>query len=189
MDGHDRSGKDTIMDSLSFDDYLVYKQPETEDQDVDYKDPEKFKNFMVKYIRKVLDDLYTMSKMNGTDRPIVISRLLLCDNVFSDIYGREHVVEKYFGKEIETNFNVINYIMLFRDYEEYVKRVEMIGSTIDFTEKEFDDIVSNYNHYKSDKDIVKLIDATDSKEKEYADFVNAFEYLTPHYRLEHDNTV
>lgn len=185
LDGHDRSGKDEIMNKLDFNDFLVYKQPETEAQDTDYKNPEKFKQFMLKYIRKVLDDLYTMSTLNGTDRPIVMSRLLLCDNVFSDIYGREHVVEKYFGNEINTNFNITNYIMLFKDYEEYRKRIEIINGTLDFNKDELDNITKLYYHYKNDNDIVKLISASDSKEKEYNDFVSTFIMETPKWKLEH----
>lgn len=185
LDGHDRSGKDEIMNKLDFNDFLVYKQPETEAQDTDYKNPEKFKQFMLKYIRKVLDDLYTMSTLNGTDRPIVMSRLLLCDNVFSDIYNREHVVEKYFGNEINTNFNITNYIMLFKDYEEYKKRIEIINGTLDFNKDELDNITKLYYHYKNDNDIVKLISASDSKEKEYNDFVSTFIMETPKWKLEH----
>lgn len=176
LDGHDRCGKDEVMNHLDPNKFIVYKQPETEAQDTDYKNPEKFKAFMVKYIRKVLNDLYTLSKQNSNSKPIVMSRLLLCDNVFSDIYNREHVVEKYYGREIETNFDVTNYIMLFASYDEYVKRIEKINGTIDFTAKELDDILSLYHLYKQDKDIVKLIYADDSKEKELNDFLEYFDY-------------
>lgn len=184
LEGHDRTGKDTLMNMLDFNDFLIYKQPETEAQDTDYKNPEKFEKFMVKWIRKVLDDLYTMSKLNGTDRPIVMSRLWLTDNVFADIYGRNHVVEKYFLREIEANFDVTNYIMLWRNYEEYETRIKMIGGTIDFTPQEFDDIVSNFNQYKTSKDYVRLIDAIDSKEDIYDDFIATFENETPRKKLE-----
>lgn len=184
LDGHDCTGKDEIMNHLSFDNYLVYKQPTMEDQNVDYKDKEAFKNFMLRHIRKVLDDLYTMSKLNGTDRPIVMSRLLVCDNVFSDLYDREHIVEKYFGKEIETNFDVTNYIMLFAEYSEYCKRVRMVEGTIDFTPEEFDNIVSLYNIHKSPTDKIKLIYANDTKEKELSDFIVASYKDTPSYKRE-----
>ena len=188
IEGHDRTGKGEIMSKLPFDDYLTYEQPESEAQDTDFKNPEKFKSFMLKWIRKVLDDLYTMSKLNGTDRPIVMTRLLLTDNVFADLFGREHVVEKYFGQEIETNFDITNYIMLFRNYEEYKDRISKINGTVDFTEEEFNQIAKSYNEYKNVKDIVKLIDADDTKEEEYDDFVSTFIEETPKWKLEHDST-
>lgn len=183
MEGHDRTGKDTLMDMLDFNDFLVYKQPETEAQDTDYKNPEKFEAFMVTWIRKVLDDLYTMSKLNGTDRPIVMSRLWLTDNVFADLYNRNHVVEKYFMREIEANFDVVNYIMLWRNYEEYKSRVKMINGSLDFTPQELDDITSNFNQYKKSADYVRLIDATDTKEDIYDDFIATFGHLTPRERM------
>lgn len=176
LDGGDRCGKDEVMSHLDPNKFIVYKQPETEAQDTDYKNPEKFKVFMLKYIRKVLNDLYTLSKMNPNKKPIVMSRLLLCDNVFSDIYGREHVVEKYFGREIATNFDITNYIMLFADYDEYVNRIKIINGTIDFDKEELDNIAKLYYKYKQDNDMVKLICANDSKEKELNDFLEKFDY-------------
>lgn len=184
LEGHDRTGKDSLMNMLDFNDFLIYKQPETEAQDTDYKNPEKFEKFMIKWIRKVLDDLYTMSKLNGTDRPIVMSRLWLTDNVFADLYGRNHVVEKFFMREIEANFDVTNYIMLWRNYEEYVDRMKAIGGTVDFTQQEFDDIVSNFNQYKKSSDYVRLVDNTDTREDIYDDFIATFENETPRKKLQ-----
>ena len=189
MEGHDRTGKDTLMSMLKFEDFLVYKQPETEAQDTDYKNPEKFEAFMVKWIRKVLDDLYTMTKLNGTDRPIVMSRLWLTDNVFADIYGREHVVEKYFLREIEANFDVTNYILLWREYDEYVKRMKKIGGTVDFTPQEFDDIVSGFSQYKKADDEVVLVDCDDTKETIYNDFMSTFGEETPRNRMKNEDSL
>lgn len=184
LEGHDRTGKETIMNMLDFNDFLIYRQKSSEEEGVDYKNPEKYEEFVRNHVRKVLDDLYTMSKLNGTDRPIVLTRLWLSDNVFADLFGRNHVVEKYFLREIEANFDVTNYIMLWRNYEEYVTRVKMIGGTVDFTSKEFDDTVSNFNQYKTYKDYVRLIDATDTKEDVYDDFMATFENETPRKKLE-----
>ena len=81
IEGNDRCGKDTILDSLEFNDFLVYRPISAEKEHIDYKNPEVFEKWLREYIRKVLDDLYTMSKFNGTDRPIVMTRLILTDNV------------------------------------------------------------------------------------------------------------
>lgn len=184
LEGHDRTGKETIMNMLDFNDFLIYRQKSSEEEGVDYKNPEKYEEFVRNHVRKVLDDLYTMSKLNGTDRPIVLTRLWLSDNVFADLFGRNHVVEKYFLREIEANFDVTNYIMLWRNYEEYVTRMKMIGGTVDFTSKEFDDIISNFYEYKKSTDYVRLIDATDTKEDVYDDFMATFENETPRKKLE-----
>lgn len=191
LEGHDRTGKGTLLENLKkyFDDFLVYNPISCEKERVDYKDQKKFEEWIRKTIRKVLDDLYTMSKLNGTDRPIVMDRLLLTDNVFADLFGREHIVEKYFGKEIETNFDLTNYIMLWRNPEEYVDRVKLLKENQDFSEKDIDDITSLFNHYKNSDDIVKLIDNVDSSEDIFDDFYNTFLEETPKHKREYDSTV
>ena len=171
-----------------FDDFLVYNPVSAEKERVDYKNPQKFEEWIRKTIRKVLDDLYTMSKLNGTNRPIVMDRLLLTDNVFADLFDREHVVEKYFGREIEANFKLTNYIMLWRNPEEYKDRVNLLKENQDFTEKEIDNILSLFNEYKKSDDIVKLIDNTDTPEDILDDFVSTFIEETPKWKLEHDST-
>lgn len=190
LEGCDRTGKGTLLENLKqcFDDFLVYNPVSAEKERVDYKDPKKFEEWIRKTIRKVLDDLYTMAKLNGTDRPIVMDRLLLTDNVFADLFGRDHIVEKYFGREIEANFNLTNYIMLWRNPEEYKDRVNLLKENQDFTEKEIDDIIRLFNHYKKSDDIVKLIDNSDTPEDIFDDFVSAFLEETPKWELEHDST-
>ena len=191
LEGCDRTGKGTLLENLKnrFDDFLVYNPISAEKEHVDYKDPKKFEEWIRKTIRKVLDDLYTMSKLNGTDRPIVMDRLLLTDNVFADLFGRDHIVERYFGREIEANFNLTNYIMLWRNPEEYKDRVNLLKENQDFTEKEIGDIMDLFNHYKKSNDIVKLIDNTDTTEDILDDFISTFIEETPKYKLEHDSTV
>ena len=98
------------------------------------------------------------------------------------------LVEKYFGREIEANFKLTNYIMLWRNPEEYKDRVNLLKENQDFTEKEIDDILSLFNEYKKSDDIVKLIDNTDTPEDILDDFVSTFIEETPKWKLEHDST-
>lgn len=179
IEGHDRCGKDTILDSLDFKEFLVYRPLSADKEHVDYKNPEVFEKWLREHIRKVLDDLYTMSKMNSTDRPIVLTRLVLTDNVFADLFNRNHVLEKYFNKEIESNFNVTNYIMLWRNYDEYLKRLEMIEEKPDFTKEDLDKTRELFFKYKNSGDIIKFVDATDTKEDVLDDFISTFIEETP----------
>ena len=66
--------------------------------------------------------------------------------------------------------------MLFADYDEYVNRIKIINGTIDFNKEELDNIAKLYHKYKQDNDMVKLIYANDSKEKELNDFLEKFDY-------------
>lgn len=180
LEGHDRTGKGTLLKNLKnqVSDFLVYNPVSVEEERVDYKDPKQFEEWIRKVIRKVLDDLYTIYKLNGVSKPIVMDRLLLTDNVFSDIFGRKHIVEKYFSKEIETNFNLTNYIMLWRNPKEYISRVKLLGENQDFTEKEIDDLANLFNHYKDKEDIVKLIDNDDTPKDIFNDFYSTFKENT-----------
>lgn len=184
LEGMDRTGKDTLLEDLKskFSDYLVYQPVSAEKENIDFKNKEVFEEWIRKYIRKVLDDLYTMAKINGTNRPIVMTRLLLTDNVFSDLFGRDHIVEKYYKKEIETNFNLINYIFLFDDYDEYVGRVKKINDSIDFSKEEFDKISSLFIKYRQpNADIILPIANEDTKDDIFNCFLMTFDYLTPSY--------
>lgn len=182
LEGHDRTGKGTLLENLKthFNDFLVYNPISAEKENIDYKNPEQFENWLRKYIRKVLDDLYIMAKMDDTNRPIVMDRLLLTDNVFADLFGRKHIVERYFRKEIETNFNLINYIMLWRNPEEYVDRVNLLNENQDFTKEEITKISDLFIKYKNQNDIVRMIGNSDKPEDIFNDF---------YFTFKNDNTV
>lgn len=144
IEGHDRTGKGELMRSLKNDDrFIIYEQPETEDQDTDYKDPSKFEPFMVKWIRKVLNDLYTIHRSNP-DKIIVMTRLIYTDNVFSQIYHRKPIVKNYYEREIETNFNIYTIFMFWIDYQEYLNRMKRINGKVQFTKDELDEILKLY---------------------------------------------
>ena len=144
IEGHDRTGKGELMRSLKNDDrFVIYEQPETEDQDTDYKDPSKFEPFMVKWIRKVLDDLYTIHRGNP-NKIIVMTRLIYTDNVFSQLYHRKPIVKNYYEREIETNFNIYTIFMFWVDYQEYLNRMKRIGGKVQFTKDELDEILKLY---------------------------------------------
>ncbi len=182
LEGHDRTGKDTLLDMLDFNDFLVYKQKSSEEEGVDYKNPKVYEEWMKKNIRKVLNDLYVMNELNGTDRPIVMTRLLLTDNVFADLYNREHIVEKWFKEEIDNNFDCINYIMLWRNYDEYKFRMRKIGKTIDFNKEEFEEITKKFVTYKDKSDLICEIDDDNTKDEIYWNFYNKFKIFTPKCR-------
>lgn len=185
LEGFDRTGKDTLMNMIEVDDelnkqFVCYHQPSIENEHVDYKDPEAFKEFMLKHTRELLNELYSLAKTNG-GKTIVVSRMWLTDDVFSDLYNREHVFRKYFLKELQTNFHVYNYILLFKSYDEYVKRCEMIGENPAFTQEEFDRIIHLFSTFgyannleKNNYDMRIELNATDTKEELLEDFRSHF---------------
>lgn len=159
IEGHDKTGGDELMKNLKDDDrFVIY-----EHQNIDYKDTCDFEQFMIKYVRKVLDDLYTIHRGNP-DKIIVMSRFLYADNVFSEIYHRKPIISNYHKREIETNFNIYTIFMFWYNYEKYVKRIKKTNGKIVFSEKELDTIEKLYfknilnTHYFSNKSYLIVTD-------------------------------
>lgn len=177
LEGFDRTGKDTLMNMIEVDDklnnqFVCYHQPPIENEHVDYKNPEVFKEFMLKHTRKLLDDLYDLSKFNE-GKTLVVSRMWMTDDVFSDLYHREHVFRKYFLKELQTNFDVSNYVLLFENYDEYVNRCNIINEEPTFTEEEFNIIVDKFTKY-GNSGYPAILKAKDTKEELLEDFKDRF---------------
>lgn len=177
FEGFDRTGKDTLMNMIEVDDklnnrFVCYHQPPIENEHVDYKNPEVFKEFMLKHTRKLLDDLYDLSKFNE-GKTLVVSRMWMTDDVFSDLYHREHVFRKYFLKELQTNFDVSNYILLFENYDEYTKRCNIINEEPTFTKEEFNIIVDKFTKY-GNSGYPTILKAKDTKEELLEDFKDRF---------------
>lgn len=144
IEGHDRTGKGELMRSLKNDDrFFIYEQPETEEQDTDYKDPSKFEPFMIKWIRKVLDDLYTIHR-EDPDKIIIMTRLIFTDDVFSKIYNRKPIVRNYYAREIATNFDIYTIFMYWFTYQDYINRMKKIGEHVEFDKSELSDIYNLY---------------------------------------------
>lgn len=176
LEGQDQIGKDTLLDVLKNDDkFIIYETPTYEEQGVDKKDKEAYKKFLMSFIRKQLDDIYSLIRIDK-EKIVVISRLWISDNVFSDLYNREHVVEKYFLREVMTNFDVYNYCMLWNSYGDYCSRMSKISYDIEFCEDEFNLIKNKFEEY-SDKDIIIYIKDKDSVDDVVSQFKKYMKYV------------
>lgn len=151
FEGHDQTGKDTLIKYISTKNpsIYLYKQKTSEEQGVDYRDKEAYEKWLYNYIDKQIDELIELSK---THQNIMMTRLLLSDNVFSDVFGRSHVVEKNFKEKLYDNFNVINITILWKDYDEYLKRVKSSNGYIQYEELEFYAIKSLYELYSKSEE-------------------------------------
>lgn len=171
LEGQDQIGKDTLLDMLKDDDkFIIYETPTYEEQGVDKKDKEAYKRFLMSFIRKQLDDIYSLIR-NDKEKIVVISRLWISDNVFSDLYNREHVVEKYFLREVMTNFDVHNYCMLWDGYEDYCSRMDKINHDIEFTKDEFNLIKNKFEEYLDTIFYIKDKDSVDDVVSQFKKFI------------------
>lgn len=178
LEGFDRTGKDTLISMINTDNnfngkFICYQQPSVEEEQVDYTNPEEFKKFMLKHTRWLIDNLYEVAIQNPT-KTIIVSRMWLTDNVFSDVFNREHVFEKYFKDELLKKFDVQNYIILFKDYNEYVSRCKLIGEQPDFNENQFNKICSLFKEYADQNSLLNLIKCETSKSELFRDFIRTY---------------
>lgn len=140
LEGFDRTGKDHLLNTFhqrhaNDSDYRAYFQVIPEDMPKYREEPEAFRQFLIKHIGKQVDDLVNF-KNNGIKVQMLV-RLLLTDAVYSTLFSREEVVNRFHQKVFD-NFNVENNIFLFKDYNEYLKRLQIIGdTTIEYQEGEF----------------------------------------------------
>jgi len=155
FEGHDQTGKDTLINYIKniHPEFYLYKQKTSEEQGVDYRDKVKYEEWLYKYIKSQIEELKDISKNNST---IIMTRLLLSDNVFSDCFGRNHIVEKNFKDDLYSFFDVKNITILWSDYSEYLKRVKASNGYIQYEEDEFNKIKSLYEKYSSKDEIIYI---------------------------------
>lgn len=160
IEGFDRSGKDTLLSDLSNlnNDFYVYNNDLIGLPKYD-KEQDEFLVWLNKFIDKQISDLNELFKTNDT---IVMGRLLISDEVYSTLFNREHTTIKYMDK-LE-NVEIINYCLLFKNFEEYCDRLKKIGDTnIQYNQEDFNKINQLY--------IDKL---ENSKYKYYVNYIHSY---------------
>lgn len=140
LEGFDRTGKDHLLGSFkkkhasdySCEAYVQVIPPTKPDY---RKDPLAFREWLIGHIGNQVDDLVELAK-NGK-KTLMLVRLLLTDVVYSTLFNREQAVNRFHDKVFQ-NFNVENNVFLFKNYSEYLKRLEIIGDKeVEYSEDEF----------------------------------------------------
>lgn len=136
LEGQDRTGKDTVLNFMK-DKWFAYayKQPTSEEIGIPYKDnKETYQKWLLSYIGNQIEELKELSEKYSV---IAMTRLLTSDNVFSEMFGRDNIVEKTYKEEIYKNFDVIEVCLLWESYEAYLKRLIKIREPVQYLEKDF----------------------------------------------------
>lgn len=159
IEGFDRIGKDTLLDYIDketsklYGDTLVYKQHNCPP---DYHNKDEFVKWLDIFIRNQVLQLCELAKSYDD---IYMARLLISDQVYSMLFHRDCIVEKYYNKILETFYKVDHTVLLFKDYDEYLKRLERINDdVVEYDKTDFDRINNFYCHFgeKSNAKILKL---------------------------------
>ena len=147
FEGFDRIGKDSILERYkeSFDairgprDNEVYIQ---HPQNLpNYREsPEKFVAWLLDYLKEQATDLINISKWANN---VLMTRLFVSDYVYGHLFNRVQVA-KTVRRTLSRYFEFHNVVMLWKNFDEYVKRVDSIEEILEYDEKEFNEIQNLY---------------------------------------------
>lgn len=169
IEGQDRTGKDTLINNLVEKyGFYCYKQQEHEKTGVDYRNKEQYEKWVYNHIDKIYNDLLEISK---TNKIILLSRLWISDNVYSDLFGRNHIVEKYFKDKFKDKFNIKTFILLWEDFDNYITRLQSINENIEYEVDEFNHTIELYKKYGTEQDKFLIIENTTSKNNILNNFI------------------
>lgn len=139
IEGFDRTGKDTLLKRSAVDwqrKVIMYEQPQVEEVGIDYRDSEGFSKYLKEHFEVVVSDL---EELLSKPRCIMMTRFLVSDNTYSEMFGREHLLEKEVQAKnlLKPDVEFKTFLLLWKDYSEYLRRVEASGSRIEYSEDEF----------------------------------------------------
>lgn len=163
IEGFDRCGKDTLMNdlyNLSLPNTYIYFN-NLEGLPKYNKEQE---NFLVWLNRFVNTQVNTINELFNKYDTVIMTRLIVSDEVYSTLFNREHTTIKYL-KNLREDIELFNYCLLFESYNEYLKRLQILNDlTIQYNENDFNKINNLYKdiieklNYKSNINYVKAID-------------------------------
>lgn len=172
LEGFDRIGKDSI---------LAFFKKSNEDENIEVyiqnpqglpsyrNNPEEFKNWLKIYLKDQASDLCKLSLSGKED--VIMTRMFISDRVYGKLFNREPVAEMI-RRTLSRYFEFRNVVLLWKDYDEYLKRCADCGSEIEYSKEEFDKIqllyedaalVEKYVHHNQSA-IINGIEANHSLE-------------------------
>lgn len=172
IEGFDRAGKDTLLNDLSKIDiqntYIYFNDlnglPKYD------KEQDDFLEWLNKFINNQINELIELFKKYDN---IIMTRLLLSDEVYSELFNREHTTIKYIDKL--KDIEIINYCLLFINFEEYVKRIEILNSDIQYNKNMFNKINKLYqDKIKNLNGFIKYVKAKDKPQDILNDFLSSY---------------
>lgn len=168
IEGFDRVGKDTLLNNLSnLPGLEIYRQPPVESFGVDYRDTKRFEPILREHFKKVISDL---QKFDGS-KPVILSRFLLSDNVYSHMFIRERILEQEFNK-VKDKFKLTTVLLLWDSFNDYVERVKASGSVLEYEEDEFKYIQHYFERYLEGDYAILNVKHSDTEQDVFNRFLN-----------------
>ena len=184
IEGFDRSGKDTLMYDLIKEDLpntFIYLN----DLEGLPKYDKEQDDFLV-WLNKFIDtQIKTINKLFDRYDTVIMTRFFISDEVYSNLFNREHTVIKYLDN-LRKDIYIVNFCILFKDYNEYLNRITNIKETIQYSKEDFNKINELYNtelnkpYYHNIKVLCEIVSQTTQKNL-LDTFLNIYNYKYDEY--------
>ena len=179
IEGFDRSGKDTLMQDLckmNLPNTYVYFNNLEGLPSYD-KEQDNFLDWLNDFIT---NQIKTINKLFDKYDTVIMTRFLMSDEVYSNLFNREHTCIKYIS-DLRKDIYIVNFCILFKDYDEYLDRINNIKEDIQYSKKDFDKICKLYMNEleKSEYHNIKVlckIESKATKENILENFLSIYNY-------------
>lgn len=148
IEGFDRTGKRTLLKNLKEkykDDnsVYIYITPDEPNKPDFREDVNKYQQWLAKSTQKQMEDIIKLSEKYDV---IIKKDLLLSDLAFSEQFHRKLTVIDYMD-ELREHFTVINLVMLFSSFNDYVSRIQKIKQLLKYNILDYKLTVDKFKTY------------------------------------------
>ena len=148
IEGFDRTGKRTLLKNLKEkykDDnsVYIYITPDDPNKPDFREDVNKYQQWLTKSTQKQMEDIIKLSEKYDV---IIKKDLLLSDLAFSEQFHRKLTVIDYMD-ELREHFTVINLVMLFASFNDYVSRIQKIKQLLKYNILDYKLTVDKFKTY------------------------------------------
>lgn len=148
IEGFDRTGKRTLLKNLKEkykDDnsVYIYITPDDPNKPDFREDVNIYQQWLAKTTQKQMEDIIKLSEKYDV---IIKKDLLLSDLAFSEQFHRKLTVIDYMD-ELREHFTVINLVMLFSSFNDYVSRIQKIKQLLKYDILDYKLTVDKFKTY------------------------------------------
>ena len=148
IEGFDRTGKRTLLKNLKEkykDDnsVYIYITPDDPNKPDFREDVNIYQQWLAKTTQKQMEDIIKLSEKYDV---IIKKDLLLSDLAFSEQFHRKLTVIDYMD-ELREHFTVINLVMLFASFNDYVSRIQKIKQLLKYNILDYKLTVDKFKTY------------------------------------------
>ena len=148
IEGFDRTGKRTLLKNLKekykYDNSVyIYITPDDPNKPDFREDVNIYQQWLAKTTQKQMEDIIKLSEKYDV---IIKKDLLLSDLTFSEQFHRKLTVIDYMD-ELREHFTVINLVMLFASFNDYVSRIQKIKQLLKYNILDYKLTVDKFKTY------------------------------------------